>query len=74
MAKKVRLTWVNGPFAIIEICNRLEEEDINQLYYVVGEMIVAPVDEIIKAGMVLFEDNEGIFSLYAAQIVSIEDV
>lgn len=74
MAKKVRLTWVNGPFAIIEICNLLDEEDMNELYCVVNEAQIVTVDDIIKAGMVMFADDAGVFSLYAAQIVSIEDV
>jgi len=66
--------WVNGPFAVIEICNLLEEEDMNNLYYFVDDVIVASIDEIIKAGMVMFEDDQGIFSLHAGQIVAIEDV
>jgi len=46
--------WVNGPFAVIEICNLLEEEDMNNLYYFVDDVIVASIDEVIKAGMVMF--------------------
>jgi len=74
VSKKVRLMWVNGPFAVIEICNLLEEEDMNNLYYFVDDVIVASIDEVIKAGMVMFEDDQGIFSLYAGQIVAIEEI
>jgi len=66
--------WVNGPFAVIEICNLLEEEDMNNLYYFVDDVIVASIDEVIKAGMFMFEDDQGIFSLYTGQIVAIEEI
>lgn len=74
VSKKVRLIWVNGPFAVIEICNLLDEEDIQDLYYFVDDVIVASVEEVIREGMVMFEDDQGIFSLRAHQIVAIEDV
>jgi len=74
VAKRVRLIWVNGPFAIIEICNLLEEEDYEDLYYFDGDVIVASVHELMREGMVMFEDDGGIFSLYAGQIIDIEPV
>ena len=74
MAKRIRLIWVNGPFAVIEICNLLEEEEVEDLYYFDGDVIVASVKELMQEGMVMFEDDSGIFSLYAGQIINIEEV
>lgn len=84
MSKKIRLTWMDDDFKHIEEC--LLVSDTDQVYLKTQNPNFGPdlnnelvseavdfLDAVAKSGMVLFEDEEGIFCVHSSQIVEIEE-
>lgn len=72
MNKKVVLTWENtASQKIVEECTLIDEAEL-QLRGKTS--IKSMVESMVNSGMVVFEDDNGIFGLPAHQVKSIEVV
>jgi hypothetical protein len=72
MSKRVFVTYKANGMTVIEECDLLEEEELENVYLVNDGQIVADMAMFCKMGVVLFEDSEGIFSLSPDVIVKID--
>jgi hypothetical protein len=72
MSKRVLVTYRIHGMRVIEECDLLEEEELEDVYLFDGERIIADMTIMFKLGVVLFRDAGGIFSLPPESIVKIE--
>lgn len=75
MSKKIKLTWVNDGETFVEDCKLVSENDPCIIVYRSGkvEKNHTIIQNAMKNGLVLFEDDTGIFALFPEQVIHIEE-
>lgn len=73
MAKAVRLTWKDDSKTIVEECLLISEDDCCYVLHEDGNFEDRPelTKLLMNTGLVIFEDEEGIFCLDPDQVVEI---
>lgn len=70
MKQRIRLTWLNIDQVIIETCELVSAND--PIYTEDGQEIDFVFEYLAKQGVVIFEDDVGLFTLQPKNIINIE--